>query len=82
MPSKPHVYNAQIQALSTMFHNMAVASVAGGALIPLLQSYAGADETLSYIVTMPIGVALAFCFAMFGQIMLRDLYAPEDLKCP
>jgi hypothetical protein len=75
----PHVYNAQIQTFSTMLHNLAVASVTGGFVIPLLRAYDGSDERLGFLVTMPVGLTLALLFAGIGQYMLRDLYPPKEL---
>ncbi len=71
------VYNERLKALSGMFHNLAVASVTGGVVLPLIQANAGLDRELTYIITMPIGMILALGFAFLGQIMLKDLREPR-----
>lgn len=67
------VYNERLKALAGMFHNLAVASVTGGVVLPLINANSGADTSLTFIVTIPVGMVLALFFGFWGQIMLKDL---------
>ncbi|TIL87500.1 MAG: hypothetical protein E5Y73_25150 [Mesorhizobium sp.] len=67
------VHNERLKALATMSHNLAVASIAGAVLAPLVLANTGRDPSLGYITTLPFGAVLALAFGTLGQMMLKDL---------
>ncbi|MER8873371.1 hypothetical protein NKI04_26285 [Mesorhizobium sp. M0814] len=67
------VYNERLKALAAMSHNLAVASIAGAVLTPLVLANTGRDPDLGYLTTLPLGAILALAFGTLGQMMLKDL---------
>lgn len=68
------VHNEGIKMLAQMFHNIGIACVTAGLLVPIFAANLAVDHpNLNYITTAPIGILLGACAAAFGQLFLRTM---------
>lgn len=68
-------YNERVKLLAQVFHNLAVACVVGGFLVPVFAAnLAESNPNLNYITTGPVGIGLAAGLVFLGQMYLKTMW--------
>ena len=67
------VHSERLKALGGIFHNLAVASISGGVLLPVIAANLTDKPHFGYLTMIPVGLFIAVCFGAIGQMILGDL---------
>lgn len=67
------VHIERLKALTGMLHNLAVVSISGGMLLPVVAKNLTNRPHFGYLTTIPVGLLLVVRFGAMGQMILGDL---------